>query len=274
VTVEAMPYPFMLRTVFTKTIRDQRRALLWWSLGFVGTVLLYSAFWPTIRENASQFNDYIAKLPEAVRNLIGGNYGTPQGYVQAEMFSLLLPVLLLVYAIGAGARAIAGEEESGTLDLLLSTPIRRSRVLLDKLWAMVGASLMLATLAWLSIVAIGRPFGLTVGLVNLAAAAVNLLLLGVAFGSIALAVGSATGTKAKAIGVTSGLALVTFIVRTLAPSVPAIKPLRLLSPFFYYAGHQPLSNGFNGADVAVLAGIAVVAALVALVAFDRRDLAA
>jgi ABC-2 type transport system permease protein len=190
------------------------------------------------------------------------------------MFSLLLPVLLLVYAIGAGARAIAGEEESGTLDLLLSTPIRRSRVLLDKLWAMVGASLMLATLAWLSIVAIGRPFGLTVGLVNLAAAAVNLLLLGVAFGSIALAVGSVTGTKAMAIGVTSGLALITFIVRTLAPSVPAIKPLRLLSPFFYYAGHKPLSNGFNGADVAVLAGIAVVAALVALVAFDRRDLAA
>jgi ABC-2 type transport system permease protein len=138
----------------------------------------------------------------------------------------------------------------------------------------VGASLMLATLAWLSIVAIGRPFGLTVGLVNLAAAAVNLLLLGVAFGSIALAVGSATGTKAMAIGVTSGLALITFIVRTLAPSVPAIKPLRLLSPFFYYSGHKPLSNGFNGADVAVLAGIAVVAALVALVAFDRRDLAA
>jgi ABC-2 type transport system permease protein len=274
VTAEAMPRPFMLRTVFAKTIRDQRRALLWWSLGFVGTVLLYTAFWPTIRENASQFNDYIAKLPEAVRNLIGGDYGTPQGYVQAEMFSLLLPVLLLVYAIGAGARAIAGEEESGTLDLLLSTPIRRSRVLLDKLGAMVGASLLLAMLAWGSIVAIGRLFGLTVGLVNLAAAAANLFLLGVAFGSIALAVGAATGNRGMAIGATSGLALVTFIVNTLAPSVPAIKPLRFLSPFYYYADHKPLSNGFNGADIGVLAGIAVVAALVALAAFDRRDLAA
>lgn len=269
-----MPHAFMLRTVFAKTIRDQRRALVWWALGFMGTVLLYAAFWPTIRGNASEFNDYIAKLPEAIRNLIGGDYGTPQGYVQAEMFSLLLPVLMIVYAIGAGSRALAGEEEAGTLDLLLSTPIRRSRVLLDKFWAMVGASLLLAALAWVSIVAIGRPFGLTVSLVNLAAAAANLLLLGVAFGSIALAVGSATGTKAMAIGVTSGLALVTFIVKTLAPSVPAIKPLRLLSPFFYYADHKPLSNGFNGADIAVLSGIAIVAAIVALVAFDRRDLAA
>jgi ABC-2 type transport system permease protein len=271
---EAMPHPLMLRTVFTKTIRDQRRALLWWGLGFVGTVFMYATFWPTIRGNASQFNDYIAKLPEAIRNLIGGDYGTPQGYVQAEMFSLLLPVLLLVYAIGAGSRAIAGEEEAGTLDLLLAAPIRRTRVLLDKFWAMAGASFLLAMLAWVAIVAIGRPFGLTVSLVNLAAAAVNLFLLGVAFGSIALAVGSATGNKGMAIGVTSGLALVTFIVKTLAPSAPALKPFRILSPLYFYADHRPLANGFNGVDIAVLAGISVMGVAAALFLFDRRDLAA
>ncbi len=269
-----MPHPLMLRTVFTKTIRDQRRALMWWALGVVGTVLLYSAFWPTIRDNASQFNDYIAKLPEAFRNLIGGDYTTPHGYVQAEMFSLLLPALLLVYGIGAGSRATAGEEEAGTLDLLLSTPVRRRRVVADKFWAMVGASALLAVLAWVAIVAIGRPFGLTVSVVNLAAAALSLFLLGVAFGSIALAVGSATGNKGMAIGVTSGLALVTFILNTLAPSVPVLKPFRILSPFYFYAEHKPLANGFNGIDVAVLVGIAVVALVVALVAFERRDLAA
>lgn len=271
--VEAMPQPLMLRTVGARTLRDQLRALLWWALGFAGTVAMYSAFWPTIRDNARQFNDYVANLPEAVRNLIGGDFGTPQGYVQAEMFSLLLPVLMLVYAIGAGARAIAGEEEAGTLDLLLSTPIRRGRVLLDKFWAMVAASLLLATLAWVAIVAVGRPVGLTVSPVNLAAAAVNLFLLGLAFGSIALAVGSATGSKGMAIGATSGLALLTFIVKTLAPSVPAIEPLRFLSPFFFYADHKPLSNAFNGVDIGVLAGITVVAILVAMLAFDRRDLA-
>jgi ABC-2 type transport system permease protein len=271
---ELAPHTFMLRTVFSKTVRDQRRALVWWAIGVVGTVLTYSAFWPTIRGNAAQFNDYIAKLPEAFRNLIGGDYTTPHGYIQAEMFSLLLPALILVYAIGAGARAIAGEEESGTLDLLLSTPVRRRRVVLDKFWAMVGASALLAALAWVSIVAIGRPFGLTVSVVNLGAAAVNMLLLGVGFGAIALAVGSASGSKGLAIGVSSGLALITFIVKTLAPSVPALKPFRFASPFYFYADHKPLVNGFNGVDVALLAGIAAVALIVALVTFDRRDLAA
>ena len=45
----------------------------------------------------------------------------------------MVPLLLLVAAIGAGARAIAGEEERGTLDLLLSTPVSRRRLALEKL---------------------------------------------------------------------------------------------------------------------------------------------
>jgi len=77
-----------------------------------------------------------------------------------------------------------------------------------------------------------------------------------------------------AIGVTSGLALITFIVKTLAPSVPAMKPLRYLSPFYYYADHRPLATGFHAVDIAVLAGISVVALIVALLAFERRDLSA
>ncbi len=52
-----------------------------------------------------------------------------------------------MFAIGAGARAIAGEEEGRTLDLLLSTPIRRSQVLLDKWISMVVTTLGLATVS-------------------------------------------------------------------------------------------------------------------------------
>ena len=40
----------------------------------------------------------------------------------------MVPLLLLIAAIGAGAGAIAGEEERGTLDLLLSLPVSRRRL--------------------------------------------------------------------------------------------------------------------------------------------------
>jgi beta-exotoxin I transport system permease protein len=264
----------MVRTVWTKSLRDQRRALVWWSLGIVLTVLMYAAFWPNIHANAAQFNQYIEKMPEAIRNMMGGaDFGTPEGYVQTELFSLLGPILLLVYAIGAGARSIAGEEEAGTLDLVLSTPLARHRFLLDKFGSMASATLYLAVLLWLALAVLGPMYDLRLPLQGLTAATLNLFLLALAFGAIALLVGTATGSKGAAIGAASGLAVVTFVLNTLAPSVAALRPFRFLTPFHSYSSHQPLTNGFNAIDLLVLAGISVVALVIALASFERRDLA-
>lgn len=265
----------MLSTVFAKTLRDQRKALGWWALGFVGTVFIYAGFWPTIRENASQFNQYIDKMPEAFRSLLADvNYATPAGYLQSELFSFLAPILFLVYTIGAGARAIAGEEEAGSLDLLLSVPVARRRVLLDKFWAMIAATLGLTVVMWLAVIVFGAMFDLRPDLANFTAASLSAFLLALAFGTIALAVGCATGNKGLAIGVPSGVALVTFILNVLGPSVDWLKPWRLLSPFYYYSGHEPILNGLEPLHALVLAAISVVALVAALVAFERRDLAA
>jgi ABC-2 type transport system permease protein len=263
-----------LRTVFAKTLRDQRRSLMWWAIALIGTVLMYAAFWPNVHDNADAFDEYLRNMPEAIRNLIGGlDFGTPEGYLQSELFSFMGPILFLVYAIGAGARAIAGEEQEGTLDLLLSTPTSRRRVLLDKFWALVAATFLLVGLTWASIAVFGAPFDLTLDTEGLLATCVNLFLLALAFGSIALAIGAATGNKTLAIGAPSGFALASFLVKTFAPSVDALEPLNLLSPFHYYIDHDPLRTGFNGVDVLVLASISVVAVAVALVTFERRDLA-
>jgi ABC-2 type transport system permease protein len=263
-----------LRTVFAKTLRDQRRSLMWWAIALIGTVLMYAAFWPNVRDNADAFDEYLRNMPEAIRNLIGGlDFGTPEGYLQSELFSFMGPILFLVYAIGAGARAIAGEEQEGTLDLLLSTPTSRHRVLLDKFWALVAATFLLVGVTWASIVVFGAPFDLTLDTEGLLATCVNLFLLALAFGSIALAIGAATGNKTLAIGAPSGFALASFLVKTFAPSVDALEPLNLLSPFHYYIDHDPLRTGFNGVDILVLASMSVVAVAVALVTFERRDLA-
>ena len=261
--------------VLGRILRDQRRPLAWWGLGVAGSILLYAAFWPSIRDNASQFNGYLENLPQAVRNMLGTNdFSTAPGYVASEVFAFVQPTLLLVYAIGAGARAIAGEEEDGTLDLLLSTPVPRRRVLLDSAWALLACSLGFGALVWVSVAVFGAPFGLRVSLVHLAAMALNLVGLGAAFGAIALAVGAATGSRRTAIGAAAGLAVLTFILNALAPTVHSLAGLRFLSPFHYYSGHAPITTGFTATDPLVLFGIAVVATAIAAGALDRRDLAA
>jgi ABC-2 type transport system permease protein len=270
-----MTQPRMLGTVLAKTIWDQRRSLAWWTVGFVGTVLLYAAFWPNIRENAADLTRYVENMPEFMRNLIGNvDYATPEGYIQSEVFSFLGPILLLVYAVGAGSRAIAGEEEAGSLDLLLSTPVRRRRVLLDKFGAMLGATFWLVLAMWLSVLVLGPVFDLRPAVEGFTAASLNLFLLALAFGSVALAVGAATGSKGLAVGVSSGVALVTFVLNTLAPSVDWLERYRVLSPFYYYSGGDPILNGLDPWHALMLAAITLVALGIALVTFERRDLAA
>ncbi len=271
----AMPRTATLRTVFTKTLRDQRRALAWWTLGFVGTVFMYAAFWPNVRDNAATFTQYLDDFPEFIRNLMGGaDFGTPEGYLQSELFSFLGPIMLLVYAIGAGARATAGEEEAGSLDLLLSVPIRRRRVLLDKFWALLAASLWLVLSMWLATVLLGPAFDLRPDLEGFTAACLMMFLLGLAFGTFAMAVGAWTGSKSLAVGVPGGVALVTFILNTLAPSVDWLEPYRVLSPFYYASEPVPILHGVDVVHAVVLVGISAVALAVALIAFERRDLAA
>lgn len=264
-----------LGTVFAKTLRDQRRALAWWGLGVAGTVLMYAAIWPTIRENASELNRYLDSFPEAMRNLIGTvDFGTPNGYLQSELFSFVAPIVFLVYAIGAGARAIAGEEEAGSLDVLLATPIPRSRVVLEKFASMGVALFGLAFLLWGSTLVLGLGFDMRPDVGNLTAAALSSFLLALVFGSTALAVGCVTGARGAAIGVASGVALITFLVDMFAPSVQALDRIRWLSPFYHYGGAEPMLHGLDPVHAVVLAAISFTALGVALVAFERRDLAA
>jgi ABC-2 type transport system permease protein len=277
VATEALAPRRMLRTVLLKTIRDQRRALLWWSVGLLATALMYAAVYPSIRENAEALNRYMESFPEVFRQAFlgeSGDFASPAGYLNTELFGFFGPLLLLLYAIGAGARAIAGEEERQTLDVLLATPTPRSRVIADKFVAMILGLLTLSVVLWASVVVLGPPFDLTPDPVNLAAATFSCFLLALAFGTIALALGALTGRRALAIGATAGLAAATYLFHVLAPSVDAIAWLEYLSPFYYYRDAEPLLNGLNVVHALVLLSITAVAFVLARSAFQRRDLAA
>lgn len=136
----------MLTSVLTKTLRDQARGLLGWSVSLALLIAMYVAIWPTVRDQPSM-GDFLDQMPEAFRSLFastGADMSTPTGYVQVELLSFMAPIAVLMYAIGAGAGAIGGEEDRHTLDLLLSNPVSRSRVVLDKFLAMAAGTFLLA----------------------------------------------------------------------------------------------------------------------------------
>ncbi len=175
----------VLRSVFVKTLRDIRRSFGWWTLGLVGYVALIVAVWPTVKSNPALIKLH-ETYPETLKAFVsfGGefDFGSPAGYLGAEIFSLVAPLLLMIAAIGAGARAIAGEEERGTLDLLLSTPVSRRRLVLEKLGALVVEVVGLGVVLWLALAVGAKAAAMHLSVGNLAAAVAGAVLLAVAFG--------------------------------------------------------------------------------------------
>ncbi len=88
----------------------------------------------------------------------------------------------------------------------------------------------------------------------------------------ALACGCWRGKKKFSIGVSGGLAVVTYLINAYAPMVESLRPYRIVSPFYYYNGNNVLSNGLVLSHSLVLAGGACVFFGAALFAFNRRDL--
>ena len=203
-----------------------------------------------------------------------GDISSAVGYIRSEIFSTMGPLLLLILAIGAGARAIAGEEEGRTLDLLLANPVtaphrraaevlgdgrRRRRAWVWCCWSPCPCSVRRS-------VCISRWS-------NLAAAVVSAIALAVCFGSIALAIGCWRGRRAVAVAASTSIAVATYLLNVLAPSVKGLSRYQVLSPFYHYIEYDPLRNGFSAPHLSVLVAIAAVALTVALVTFERRDLA-
>jgi ABC-2 type transport system permease protein len=238
-------------------------------------VLMYSAFWPSVRDNASDFEAYLQNLPEALRNLVGElSLGTAVGYLQSELFSFLGPSLILVFAIGSGARSIAGEEEQRTMDLLAVTPVTRRRIVVEKFAAMTLTALGIGALLWLALVTIGRALGLEVPPGNVAAATIQLALLGVAFGAIAQLLGCWLGRRSLAIVLSAAVAVATFLLDAFAPAVEGLGWVQKLTPFYYYGEHLPLRNGLDVGHAGVLAAVAAASVALSVIAFDRRDIRA
>jgi putative exporter of polyketide antibiotics len=63
-----------------------------------------------------------------------------------------------------------------------------------------------------------------------------------------------------------------FFIDTLGRSVDWLEQLRPLSPWRWYSGNLPLSNGLGATEVLVLAAAIVVSAGLGAWAFGRRDL--
>lgn len=252
-------------------LRRTRRGLIGWTLALAAVSAVYVSFYPAI--GAEQLQSMVEVLPPELARAMGyDRLGSAAGYVTSTVYALLGAALLLVFAIGAGARGVGGEEESGLLELDAAGPVTRATLVDGRAAALVLRVAVLV--AALTVVTAGlvAANGLDVATAGLVAGGLQLGLLAAALGLVTLAVGAATGRRTVALAAGSGLAVAAYVADAIAGVVADAGMLAAVSPFSWFIDGDPLVAGVDGGGVVRLATLGGVAWLIGRWRIGRRDL--
>ncbi|MFC8845888.1 MULTISPECIES: ABC transporter permease subunit [unclassified Micromonospora] len=259
----------MFPALVRKTWRDDRRALVGWATGVALFTVVYTSFYSQFQGAAQLKQD---ALPQEMLDFLGiADMLSPAGYLQATVFSLVGPLLVLMCAITLTARTIARPEEDGGMELLLANPLSRTAFAGQRLAATGSAVTAVAAVPLVLLMIIVRWVGMDLALSNVAAAGVGLVALVWCFTGVAFLAGAATGRRGSVLAVTGGLAVTTYLANAIGGMSDGWQWVRWLSPFHYFIGTDPLHTGWHPAHLLTLAGVGAVTSAVGVFLFDRRD---
>jgi ABC-2 type transport system permease protein len=257
-----------LTALIAAQLRERRRSLLSWGLPIGAWSAFVVAIYPSVEEALVKV---VRNYPVALKEAFGvGELSSVEQYLNAEMLSLIVPLAVGYLAVRSLASALSGAAESGRLDVLLSSPVSRRRVVTAGFCAAaieVAAVLIFALLLTLLGSVLARAnLSFSSALAGFASVWPLALLsagLGIVVTGFSLRTSVVTGSVA---GVLVGMYVIDLIGR-LDKSLDGI---RYVSVFRYYGkaieeGIDPLS--FLGVTVVAVALAGIGAAL-----FERRDL--
>src|SRR5260370_36844916 len=219
------------RSIYLKTVRGFRVPIFGWCVGLGVLMAAVLAAVPTLLNTAAA---RAAVLQLGLRcGFIGEpiKIDTPGGYAPWKYGLTILVVC--IWPILASTGMLRGEEERGSMDILLSLPRARLRVAVEKvaaLWtALAAMGLIVGLLTYASGLAVKGDIGLDSSIMF----GLNLSFICGVFRGIGLLVLQVTQERGTAARITSGLLLIPIVHDSMHPVAPSTLWLSLLSPVYH-----------------------------------------
>ena len=258
--------------IFLRKLKKNWLMILGWGLGLglLGYYLfdIYDTFFERNIDLRSVFNAF----PDDLMAFFGGDVDlfTPAGFMHLEFFSYM-PIVLGIMVISAAASLITKSEEEGTLEVLLSQPISRSKVFVSRLLALLLSVILILGIVW-SGFALGvhfTDFDLEMG--ELVLPFISLFAILLTFMSLALFLSMLLPTSSSAGLVTGFLLIASFFISSLARIDEDLEGINRFSPLKYYQGGAAV-DGLDGQNLLLLFGLSVLFIALAWFLFEKRDM--
>jgi ABC-2 type transport system permease protein len=255
------------RAVVRRGLRDHRRAPLAWGLPLGAMCALIVGIYPSIEDS---LNELTQNYPEGLKQAFGiEQLDTVEAYLDAEMFSLIVPLALAFFAMRSISRELSVAEERGYLDTTLAAPLSRRTLVAGSftVTALASAAVLAAILALTALAGVAVGAGLSFG--KLAAGVANVWPLAVFCSGLAGLVAGFLHRSAQVTAIAAGTVVAMYVVDLAGKLADAAEPFRLATVFKYYG-----SGLTEGIDLAAFVGLTLCGAVLAFLGsllFERRD---
>jgi ABC-type transport system involved in multi-copper enzyme maturation permease subunit len=227
-------------------------------------------------EEANRFEQLGGLMPAFISqwtNMVAASF---RGFVLFGYSHPVVLIFLVALAISIGSEP-AGEIESKFVDILMTRPLRRgaavARTLIVLVIAIAGAVTSMFIGTWCGLKVFAPAAAIVPDTRTILALAVNLALVVLAWGAIALVAASFAKRRASVTATCGLLALTLFVLDYVGRFWNPAKGISRVSPFHYFSPFAMIGGGslpIN--DVLVLVATTVVCSVVATLVYARRDL--
>lgn len=245
---------------------------------FAVVVSLYAVFavglFPSVESANVDFERLMESYPEALREAFGvAAIGTIEGFLAGELYNFVWVLLLGVYFAYRAGGVIAADIERGRMDLLLSLPVSRARLLFEKYASLIVpitvVNVATGITVYIGTVVIGHAVDpVAIFMVHLLS--IPYLLACAAIGLVFSVVGGRADIAQRA---ALGALFVLYLVESLAASTEQFEALKYLSPTYYYAPTDVLvRESYAVVDTAILVGMTIGLLFLSHLLFRNRDI--
>jgi len=250
------------RAPIVRGLYDRRFGLVVWMAGFAALAALFVVLTKQIVQPLLA----IAALRPYIDSVIKGDiYPSFLGILWFAFGQLLIAG----YAITQVGRWSA-EDGDGRLELVLSQPVSRRAVVLERALVLGLGALAIAAAGAMGVALEARSQAIVLDTGRLATASVLL----VPFAGFFAAIGSLLAARVPraTVGLLGGFAFVTYFIDQLAPVFKWPAWVEDLSPFHLYG--RPLTSGVDGTGLAIMVAVVLVGFVASALLLERRDVGA
>jgi len=261
-------------TVIRYSLRNSRGAIIGWGIGLAALAIMMGSLFDMMagsNEMMDMMNAYAATMPEFAEIFNMGAMNTPIGWLDVEYFSFM-PLIIGLFATGAGASLLALDEEGGTLDLILAHPVSRTVLFWGRFLANTLVIIILLLISWASLLlTMTWSENFTLPAFELLLPFISLFGIMLFFTTLSLLFSMLLPARRTASMLAGMLVVASFFITLLAGVVDELERAADFSPLTYLETATAIEDGLNLVWFGIFIAIDLVLVLISWQLFQRRD---